>query len=78
MKDNIVQFPGTTPEESESNPITPETIMDAARDRYSELILIGRTKDSSTYECVTTVDIPEALYHITRIQHRLNLFLDGK
>lgn len=78
MSDNVVNFPGYSLPDEEKNQITPETIMDAARDRYSELILIGRTKDSSTYECVTTVDIPEALYHITRIQHRLNLFLDGK
>ena len=78
MKDNIVAFPGTTLEEGSGSSITPETIMEAAKDRYSELILIGRTKDSSTYECVSTIDIPETLYHITRIHHRLNLFLDGK
>ena len=78
MKDNIVQFPGTTLEEGEADGITPEKIMEAAKDRYSELILIGRTKDTSVYECVSTIDIPETLYHITRIQHRLNLFLDGR
>lgn len=78
MTDNVVQFPGTTPEEGESDKVTPETIMEAAKDRYSELILIGRTKEGSTYECVSTIDIPETLYHITRIHHRLNLFLDGR
>lgn len=76
MTDNIVHFPGTTPEEK-GKEVTPETMMDAAKDRYSELILIGRTKDTSTYECVSSMDIPETLYHVTRIQHRLNVFLDG-
>jgi hypothetical protein len=77
MTDNIVQFPGTTTE-IDKEKITPEVIMDAARDRYEELILIGRTKDSSTYECVSTTDVAETLFHVTRIQHRLNVFLDGK
>ncbi len=76
MTDNIVQFPGTSPDEPE-NSVTPETIIDAARDRYSELILIGKNKETNTYECVSSMDIPETLYHVTRIQHRLNLFLDG-
>ena len=76
MTDNIVHFPGTTLEEK-GKEVTPETMMDAAKDRYSELILIGRTKDTSTYECVSSMDIPETLYHVTRIQHRLNVFLDG-
>jgi hypothetical protein len=76
MSDNIVQFPGTSPDEPE-NSVTPETIIDAARDRYSELILIGKNKETNTYECVSSMDIPETLYHVTRIQHRLNLFLDG-
>lgn len=77
MTDNIVQFPGTT-SEAETEKITPEVIMDAARDRYVELILIGRTKDNSVYECVSTTDVAETLFHVTRIQHRLNVFLDGK
>jgi len=76
VTNNIVQFPGTSPDEPE-NSVTPETIIDAARDRYSELILIGKNKETNTYECVSSMDIPETLYHVTRIQHRLNLFLDG-
>lgn len=76
MTDNIVYLPGTTPEEK-GKVVTPETMMEAAKHRYSELILIGRTKDTSTYECVSSMDIPETLYHVTRIQHRLNVFLDG-
>lgn len=76
MSDNVVNFPGTShPEKDE---ITPEKIMEAAKDRYSELILIGRTKEAHVYECVSTIDIPETLYHVTRIQHRLNVFLDEK
>ena len=77
MSDNVVNFPGYSLSDEEKNQITPETIMEAAKDRYSELILIGRTKDTSTYECVSSIDIPETLYHVTRIHHRLNLFLDG-
>lgn len=76
MTDNIVHFPGTSQEEKGPE-VTPDSILDAARGRYSELILIGRTKDTSTYECVSSIDIPETLYHVTRIHHRLNLFLDG-
>lgn len=76
MTDNIVHFPGTTPDEP-NNGVTPETIIDAARNRYSELILIGKNKETNTYECVSSMDIPETLYHVTRIHHRLNVFLDG-
>jgi len=76
MSDNVVNFPGTS--HSEKDEITPEKIMEAAKDRYSELILIGRTKDTHVYECVSTTDVPETLYHVTRIQHRLNVFLDEK
>ncbi len=77
MTDNIVAFPGSeTPGKSEDE-ITPEKVLHAAHDRYDELILIGRNKDTNKYECVSTIEIPETLFHITRIQHRLNLFLDG-
>jgi hypothetical protein len=41
------------------------------------LILIGKNKETNTYECVSSMDIPETLYHVTRIHHRLNVFLDG-
>lgn len=75
MSDNIVQFPGTTSEESGPD-VTPETIMNAAKDRYSELIILGKSKETGVYECVSTMDIPETLYHITRVHHRLNVFLD--
>lgn len=80
MTDNVVVFPGadaptTNTEEAR---VTPESIMEAAQDRYEELIMIGRTKGTSRYECVSTIDIPDTLYHITRIQHRLNLYLDGQ
>lgn len=79
MTDNIVQFPGTSQEETKEDKIvTPEEIMDAARDRYSELIIIGKNKTTNVYESVSTMDIPETLYHITRIHHRLNTYLDGK
>lgn len=77
MSDNIVQFPGTTPEEQGSD-VTPDTIITAAAGRYSELVLIGKNKETGNYECVSSMDIPETLYHVARIQHRLNLFLDGE
>jgi hypothetical protein len=77
VTDNVVHFPGTTVVEGDKPDVTPETIMEAAKDRYSELIMIGRNKLTNTYECVSTIDIPETLYHITRIHHRLNLHLDG-
>lgn len=76
MTDNVVHFPGTTPESSEES-VTPETIIKAAADRYSDLILIGKNKTTGNYECVSSLDIPETLFHVTRIHHRLNLFLDG-
>lgn len=77
MTDNIVHFPGTSPESAEDS-VTPETIINAATDRYSELILIGKNKKTGNYECVSSLDIPETLFHVTRIHHRLNLFLDGE
>lgn len=76
MTDNILTFPGASAPEQEEK-VTPEEIMESAQNRYDELILIGRTKGSRKYECVSTLEIPETLYHITRIHHRLNLFLDG-
>lgn len=78
MTDNIVAFPGVENPAKNEDAITPEKVLDAAKDRYDELILIGRTKNGNKYECVSTIEIPETLFHITRIQHRLNLFLDGK
>jgi cystathionine beta-lyase family protein involved in aluminum resistance len=76
MTDNIVLFPGADAPEKDENEITPEKVLKAAHDRYDELILIGRTKGTNKYECVSTTDIPETLFHVTRIQHRLNVFLD--
>lgn len=76
MTDNIVLFPGADAPEKDDNEITPEKVLNAAHDRYDELILIGRTKGTNKYECVSTIEIPETLFHITRIQHRLNIFLD--
>jgi len=77
MTDNVVLFPGTEAPESDKPVVTPELIMERAAGRYSELIIIGKTKDTSRYECVSTIDIPSTLYHITRIHHRLNTYLDG-
>lgn len=76
MTDNIVLFPGSGAPEKDENEITPEKVLEAAHDRYDELILIGRTKGTNKYECVSTINIPETLFHVTRIQHRLNIFLD--
>lgn len=77
MTDNVITFPGAnTPEEPE-NEITPEKVIESARDRYDQLILIGRVKGQSKYECVSTIDIEDTLYHVTRIQHKLNILLDG-
>ncbi len=77
MADNIVTFPGVDAPSKDENEITPEKVLHAAHDRYDELVLIGRVKGTGKYECVSTIEIPETLFHITRIQHRLNLFLDG-
>ncbi len=77
MTDNVVLFPGGSVPESEGSDVTPDSIMEKAVGRYSELIMIGKTKDTSRYECVSTTDIPATLYHVTRIHHRLNTYLDG-
>lgn len=77
MTDNVVLFPGGSVPESEKKDITPDTLMEKAIGRYDELIIVGRAKDSGRYECVSTMDIPETLYHVVRIQHRLHLYLDG-
>lgn len=76
MTDNIVAFPGT--EKPSEERITPEKIMEAAQDRYDEMIVIGRLKDAGRYECVSTMAVPETLYHVMRIKHRLNMFLDAE
>lgn len=77
MTDNVIAFPGSGGAEKDENRMDPEVVLDAAKDRYDELILIGRTKCGGKYECVSTIEIPDTLFHITRIQHRLNLLLDG-
>ena len=78
MTDNIVRFPGTEEQDTKEPDVTVESILDAARDRYDDVILIGRTKGTGMYECVSTTEVTETFFHITRIQHRLNLFLDGR
>lgn len=77
MTDNIVQFPGTS-SDADENKVTADTIIEAAKGRYDDLILVGRPKGSKSFECVSTSDVSETLYHITRVQHRLNVYLDGK
>ncbi len=71
-------FPGTEKNEAGDDQITPEKILDAARDRYDEMIVIGRLKDVGRYECVSTMAVPDTLYHVMRISHRLNVFLDAE
>lgn len=78
MTDNIVRFPGADMPEEKQPEVTVESVLDAARDRYDDVILIGRTKGTGLYECVSTTDVTETFFHVTRIQHRLNLFLDGR
>ena len=77
LSDNVVTFPGVESVEKNNDEVTPEKVLAAAQDRYDELILIGRTKGSNKYECVSTIDIEDTLYHVSRIQHRLNVLLDG-
>jgi len=77
MTDNVVSFPGVNGLEKSENEITPEKVIAAADGRYDQLILIGRVKGQSKYECVSTIDIEDTLYHVTRIQHKLNILLDG-
>lgn len=77
MTDNVVSFPGVNGPEKNEKEITPEKVLSAAEDRYDQLILIGRVKGQSKYECVSTIDIEDTLYHVTRIQHKLNIMLDG-
>jgi hypothetical protein len=77
MTDNVVSFPGVNGPEKSENEITPEKVLAAADGRYDQLILIGRVKGQSKYECVSTIDIEDTLYHVTRIQHKLNILLDG-
>ena len=78
MTDNIVKFPGAELPDHPKNLVTADSIIEAAKGRYEDLILIGRPTGSGTYECVSTSDVSETLYHVVRVQHRLNVFLDGK
>jgi hypothetical protein len=78
VTDNVVRFPGTDEPSSPESNVTVESVLDAARDRYDDVILIGRNKGTGMYECVSTTEVTETFFHITRIQHRLNLFLDGR
>ena len=77
MTDNVVSFPGVNETEKNENEITPEKVIAAADGRYDQLILIGRVKGATKYECVSTIDIEDTLYHVRRIQHKLNILLDG-
>jgi hypothetical protein len=79
MNDNIVAFPGVDLPGGDKAKLTPEEVLHAAHDCYDEIILIGRTKGGNKYECTSTTDTPETLlFHITRVQHQLNTFLDSE
>lgn len=79
MTDNIVAFPGVDVPGGDKDKLTPEKVLHSAHDRYDELILIGRAKGGGKYECTSTTDTPEKLlFHITRIQHQLNILLDSE
>jgi hypothetical protein len=76
MDDNVVDFPGVNGAKKDEDEITPEKVLEAAEGKYDQLILVGRVKGTLRYECVSTVDIEETLYHITRIHHKINMLLD--
>ena len=76
MDDNVVDFPGVNGVKKDEDEITPEKVLEAAEGKYDQLILVGRVKGTLRYECVSTVDIEETLYHITRIHHKINMLLD--
>ena len=75
MSDKIVTFPGTNKKKDDR--ITVEEVIEAVDNRYDEVILIGRSKRDGKYECVSTLDVAESLFHISRVQHSLHLVLDG-
>ena len=77
MDDNVVSFPGVNGAKKDEDEITPEKVLEAAEGKYDQLILVGRVKGTLRYECVSTVDIEETLYHVTRIHHKINMLLDG-
>ena len=76
MDDNVVDFPGVNGAKKDEDEITPEKVLEAAEGKYDQLIIVGRVKGTLRYECVSTVDIEETLYHITRIHHKINMLLD--
>ena len=76
MDDNVVSFPGVNGAKKDEDEITPEKVLEAAEGKYDQLILVGRVKGTLRYECVSTVDIEETLYHVTRIHHKINMLLD--
>lgn len=76
MPDNVVTFPGTEAKGNKESEVTPEKILAAAQDRYEELIIIGRIKGGDKYECVSSIDIEDTLYHVARINYKLNVLLD--
>jgi hypothetical protein len=76
MDDNVVSFPGVNGAKKDEDDLTPEKVLEAAEGKYDQLILVGRVKGTLRYECVSTVDIEETLYHITRIHHKINMLLD--
>jgi len=76
MDDNVVDFPGVNGTKKDEDEITPEKVLEAAEGKYDQLILVGRVKGTLRYECVSTVDIEETLYHVTRIHHKINMLLD--
>jgi hypothetical protein len=76
MDDNVVSFPGVNGAKKDEDDLTPEKVLEAAEGKYDQLILVGRVKGTLRYECVSTVDIEETLYHVTRIHHKINMLLD--
>jgi len=76
MDDNVVDFPGVNGANKDEDDLTPEKVLEAAEGKYDQLILVGKIKGSSKYECISTLDIEETLYHVTRIHHKINMLLD--
>jgi hypothetical protein len=74
MDDNVVDFPNVNKKDEDD--LTPEKVLEAAEGKYDQLILVGKVKGSSKYECISTLDIEETLYHVTRIHHKINMLLE--
>lgn len=71
--ENVVMFTGIT-----KNDFDPDFILEAAKGKLEEVVIIGRTADGDEYFASSHADGGITLWHLARAQHRLMNIVDDE